>query len=222
MSEKAQQSAFGRNVKALREDNDITQAELASAIGVSTGLISIWETRGSKTHNKKTIAALCEKLDATEKDLFGYGDGYYAKTRGMSTIAPRPATGSLPIVGAAHAGDPSPAYELDGGTLDCPEEYCREGNFFIRINGDSMDRQLVDGTYALIDVHAQVNSGDIALVKVNGDDATVKRVKFMDGIAVLEPDSSNPSHRRRMIDSSDPESPEVLILGKVVYAVTRF
>lgn len=29
MSEKAQQSAFGRNVKALREDNDITQAELA-------------------------------------------------------------------------------------------------------------------------------------------------------------------------------------------------
>lgn len=178
MSEKAQQSTFGRNVKALREDNDITQAELASAIGVSTGLISIWETRGSKTHNKKTIAA--------------------------------------------HAGDPCPAYEVDGGTLDCPEEYCREGNFFIRINGDSMDRQLVDGTYALIDVHAQVNSGDIALVKVNGDDATVKRVKFMDGIAVLEPDSSNPSHRRRMIDSSDPESPEVRILGKVVYAVTRF
>lgn len=166
MSEKAQQSAFGRNVKALREDNDITQAELASAIGASTGLIS--------------------------------------------------------IVGAAHAGDPSPAYEVDGGTLDCPEEYCREGNFFIRINGDSMDRQLVDGTYALIDVHAQVNSGDIALVKVNGDDATVKRVKFMDGIAVLEPDSSNPNHRRRMIDSSDPESPEVRILGKVVYAVTRF
>lgn len=42
------------------------------------------------------------------------------------------------------------------------------------------------------------------------------------GIAVLEPDSSNPDHRRRMIDSSDPESPEVRILGKVVYAVTRF
>lgn len=80
----------------------------------------------------------------------------------------------------------------------------------------------MDGTYALIDVHAQVNSGDIALVKVDGDDATVKRVRFMDGIAVLEPDSSNPSHRRRMIDSSDPDSPEVRILGKVVYAVTRF
>jgi hypothetical protein len=39
---------------------------------------------------------------------------------------------------------------------------------------------------------------------------------------VLEPDSSNPNHRRRMIDSSDPDSPEVRILGKVVYAVTRF
>ena len=63
---------------------------------------------------------------------------------------------------------------------------------------------------------------NVTQLRVNGDDATVKRVKFMDGIAVLEPDSSNPDHRRRMIDSSNPESPEVRILGKVVYAVTRF
>lgn len=215
------QTAFARNIKALREDSGITQAELQKQLQLGAMTVSTWERSGVTRPHPKTVEQLCEYFGVTSGDLLSE-NGYYAKTRGMSTIAPRPATGSLPIVGAAHAGDPSPAYELDGGTLDCPEEYCREGNFFIRINGDSMDRQLVDGTYALIDVHAQVNSGDIALVKVNGDDATVKRVKFMDGIAVLEPDSSNPDHRRRMIDSSDPESPEVRILGKVVYAVTRF
>lgn len=215
------QTAFARNIKALREDSGLTQVELGKKLETESMTISRWERSEIVRPHPKTVEQLCEYFGVTSGDLLSE-NGYYAKTRGMSTIAPRPATGSLPIVGAAHAGDPSPAYELDGGTLDCPEEYCREGNFFIRINGDSMDRQLVDGTYALIDVHAQVKSGDIALVKVNGDDATVKRVKFMDGIAVLEPDSSNPSHRRRMIDSSDPDSPEVRILGKVVYAVTRF
>ena len=215
------QTAFARNIKALREDSGLTQVELGKKLETESMTISRWERSEIVRPHPKTVEQLCEYFGVTSGDLLSE-NGYYAKTRGVSTIAPRPATGSLPIVGAAHAGDPSPAYELDGGTLDCPEEYCREGNFFIRINGDSMDRQLVDGTYALIDVHAQVNSGDIALVKVNGDDATVKRVKFMDGIAVLEPDSSNPNHRRRMIDSSDPESPEVRILGKVVYAVTRF
>lgn len=215
------QTAFARNIKALREDSGLTQVELGKKLETESMTISRWERSEIVRPHPKTVEQLCEYFGVTSGDLLSE-NGYYAKTRGVSTIAPRPATGSLPIVGAAHAGDPSPAYELDGGTLDCPEEYCREGNFFIRINGDSMDRQLVDGTYALIDVHAQVNSGDIALVKVNGDDATVKRVKFMDGIAVLEPDSSNPDHRRRMIDSSDPESPEVRILGKVVYAVTMF
>lgn len=215
------QTAFARNIKALREDSGLTQVELGKKLETESMTISRWERSEIVRPHPKTVEQLCEYFGVTSGDLLSE-NGYYAKTRGVSTIAPRPATGSLPIVGAAHAGDPCQAYELDGGTLDCPEEYCREGNFFIRINGDSMDRQLVDGTYALIDVHAQVNSGDIALVKVNGDDATVKRVKFMDGIAVLEPDSSNPDHRRRMIDSSDPESPEVRILGKVVYAVTRF
>ncbi len=215
------QTAFARNIKALREDSGITQAELQKQLQLGAMTVSTWERSGVTRPHPKTVEQLCEFFGVSSGDLLSE-NGYYAKTRGMSTIAPRPATGSLPIIGAAHAGDPCPAYELDGAKLDCPEEYCREGNFFIRINGDSMDRQLVDGTYALIDVHAQVNSGDIALVKVNGDDATVKRVKFMDGIAVLEPDSSNPDHRRRMIDSSDPESPEVRILGKVVYAVTRF
>ena len=215
------QTAFARNIKALREDSGLTQVELGKKLETESMTISRWERSEIVRPHPKTVEQLCEYFGVTSGDLLSE-NGYYAKTRGVSTVAPRPATGSLPIIGAAHAGDPCPAYEVDGGTLDCPEEYCREGNFFIRINGDSMDRQLVDGTYALIDVHAQVNSGDIALVKVNGDDATVKRVKFMDGIAVLEPDSSNPSHRRRMIDSSDPDSPEVRILGKVVYAVTRF
>ena len=127
-------------------------------------------------------------------------------------IKPIAASGSLPIIGAAHAGDPCPAFELDCGSIPCPEEYCKEGNFFIKITGDSMNNVLTDGSYALIDTHVDAQSGD---------DATVKRIKKMDGFIVLEPDSTNPSHKRRIIDATDQSSPEVRILGRVVYAVNR-
>ena len=79
-------------------------------------------------------------------------------------IKPVAASGSLPIIGAAHAGEPCPAFELDCGSIPCPEEYCKEGNFFIKITGDSMNNVLTDGSYALIDTHVDTQSGDIALV----------------------------------------------------------
>lgn len=197
----ARNSNFGKNLRALREDRKMTQERLAAALDITTATVSHWENRGTSPNSKEAIEQLCSVFDVTENDLFGYSD--------------------VPIIGAAHAGEPWPAFELDCGSIPCPEEYCKEGNFFIKITGDSMNNVLTDGSYALIDTHVDAQSGDIALVKVNGDDATVKRIKKMDGFIVLEPDSTNPSHKRRIIDATDRSSPEVRILGKVVYAVNR-
>ena len=66
-----------------------------------------------------------------------------------------------------------------------------------------------------------LKAGILRWLRFNGDDATVKRIKKMDGFIVLEPDSTNPSHKRRIIDATDQSSPEVRILGRVVYAVNR-
>lgn len=217
----AKPTAFARNIKALREDKGITQAKLRADLGVGAMTISRWERSEVERPHPATIEQLSSYFKVTPDDLVSE-NGYYAKTRGAVTIAPKPATGSLPVVGAAHAGDPSHVYESNEGMMECPEEYCLDGNFFVRVSGDSMDRQLPDGSYALIDTHREVRSGDIALVKVNGDEATIKRVKLADGLAILEPDSSNPEHRRRVIDATDPDSPDVRLVGKVVYAVTRF
>lgn len=209
---------FARNIKAIREDSGLTQVEFGERLGVKKTSISKWEIGEIARPRPAMIELICHEYGVTLDDLFSE-NGYYAKTRGLADAKPKEATSNLPVVGAAHAGSPSPAFEVDGGRVECPEQYCRDGNFFVRISGDSMDRRLPDGSLALVDVHSEVHSGDIALVKVNGDDATVKVVKFMDGIAVLEPCSHNPEHHRMLIDRSNPESPEVRVLGKVVYAV---
>ena len=165
---------------------------------------------------------IADEYEVDVEDLISE-NGYYAKTRGITKPQePKSAATTLPIAGVTHAGDPSPAYEVTGDVQWCPPEYANDGNFYIRVSGDSMNNVLMDGQYALIDTHHEVKSGDIALVNVNGDDATIRRVKLLDGVIFLEPDSTNPEHKRRIIDGTDPDSPDVRLIGKVVYAITKF
>lgn len=226
-------TAFGRNIKALREDEDLTQTEFGARLGVSTNTVSKWEIKGTQPR-ALMLDLIASEYHVSKEDLVSEYGYYYKKMRGPFTLVndpkrqiyaskePKPASTTLPIAGVAHAGSPSQAYEVTGDVQWCPPEYAREGNFYIRVSGDSMNNALMDGQYALVDTHHEVKSGDIALVKVNGDDATIKRVKLLDGVIFLEPDSTNPAHKRRIIDGTDPDSPEVRLIGKVVYAVTKF
>ncbi len=217
---KEQHTAFSKNVRALREDKKLTQAQFGERLGVSTNTVSRWEIKGVQPR-LLMLEHIASEYGVTTENLLSE-NGYYAKTRGLErTEEPKASATSLLIAGAEHAGDPSQVFEVEGEEQWCPPEYAREGNFYVRVTGDSMNNCLMDGQCALVDTHSEVGSGDIALVKVDGDDATIKRVKLLDGIVVLEPDSTNPAHRRRIIDGTDPDSPEVRLIGKVVYAVTR-
>ena len=138
-------------------------------------------------------------------------------------------TASAPVAGRIAAGDPSEAIEMSGETHELPSSVAEAfpGGFFVIVRGDSMNLVLQEGSYVYIAPADRfpVRNDDIAVVKVNGDDATVKVVKLFDDVVILEPRSTNPEHKRRVIDASDPDSPSVRILGKAVwsdYQITRF
>jgi repressor LexA len=215
----AQITTTGRNIRALREDVGLTQTEFGERIGVSVTTVSGWETRG-RALRQSNLEEIASVFGVPVDDLVSE-NGYYAKHRLRRSFEPVPCDTALPIAGVAHAGNPSLAYEVSDDEQWCPPEYAVEGNFYIKVQGDSMNNVLMDGQMALVDTHAEIRNGDIALVKVNGDEATIKRVRLTDGVAILEPDSTNPEHKRRIIDETDPDAPAVRLLGKVVYAVTR-
>lgn len=60
--------AFSDNVKKLRENKDFTQAELASAVGVSQQMINDYE-KGRKVPTIITGVDLARKLDTTAEEL---------------------------------------------------------------------------------------------------------------------------------------------------------
>ena len=61
---------LGETIKALRQEKGLTQPELAKLVGVSNGMISIWENNINEP-KASYIQALAVALDVTVNVLFG-------------------------------------------------------------------------------------------------------------------------------------------------------
>ena len=121
-----------------------------------------------------------------------------------------------PVYGQISAGQPNWAeaniegrLPIDTDLMDIinPEEY-----FFLRVNGESMNNIIKNGAFALIHKQDVVEDGEIAVVLVNGYDATLKRFTKKGDVVVLEPDSSDPSFKTQIYDKTT----SIKILGKYV------
>ncbi len=92
--------------------------------------------------------------------------------------------------------------------------------FFLRVSGDSMNLRYPEGGMVYVDPkEREIESGRCYAVLVNGDDATLKQVFAGGDTVILHPLSSNPEHRDRSIDTSDPDAPFFSVVGRVCWYV---
>lgn len=121
-----------------------------------------------------------------------------------------------PVYGRISAGIPNWAEECIEGRLPIdpvlfniinPEEH-----FFLRVNGESMNKVVRNGAYALIHKQDIVENGEIAVVLVNGDEATLKKFTKHGEVVVLEPMSNDDSFQTQIYDKTTP----IKILGKYI------
>jgi len=119
----------------------------------------------------------------------------------------------IPILGSVSAGNPlMVAYNVIGWVLY--PDINNHDHFALYINGDSMDAAgLSDRDLAVVEVTPTVDNGSIAVVKVNGNEATVKKFYQNDNIIQLVPQSTNPEHQPQVYDL---KSVQIDIVGRVV------
>ena len=125
----------------------------------------------------------------------------------------------VPLYGNISAGSPSEAV-VTKQTFPIPSELAERYRraFLLVVTGESMNRVLPNGCYALIDPVLQSEiTEDIYAVRVGASDATVKRVKPLDNGVVLEPDSTDPTFRPRVFDFADDDDEQVVVIGRVVW-----
>ena len=180
------------------------QSALAAELNVGQNTISNWET-GKTEPDQKSLKMMAEIFKTSIDELLGQTsnlgrDGYIR----------------IPVLGRVAAGIPIDAIEEIIDWEDISADMAAGGAeyFGLQIKGDSMEPKISDGDIVIVRKQPDVDSGEIAVVLVNGDDATVKRVKkSVAGITLI---SNNPAYDPMFYSNEDIEKLPVAILGRVV------
>lgn len=130
----------------------------------------------------------------------------------------------VPLYGAIAAGTPIEMQEVEN-TFPIPTKVHERHPkaFLLKVEGDSMNRILPNGCYAVIDPCKEVEkNGDPYAVCVNGYDATIKRVELLNNGFRLVPDSTDPTYPVQTFNYNDPGTETITVIGRVVYYVLPF
>lgn len=200
---------FSENLKFLRERFGMEQIDLAKKLGrKSSSSISEWE-KGKYTPKMATLKQIAEIFNVNIDDLMKKD----LKNPTDEVIQPLPVR-EIPIVSQISAGLPIYAEEniLEHTYIATKKLNTNKEIFGLRVNGDSMDKEFRDGDVVIVEKDAVVENGQIAVVQINGYNATVKRVRYEKDRVILIPESNNPAHYPQVYSQDD----EVKIIGKVV------
>ena len=204
--------SFGNNLKKIRQENEMTQEELAKKINTSRSNIANYEN-DKNMPSIETLNNLSEVLNCSTDYLLGKSD---TRNNTSNIDESDKKFYMCPVYGQISAGQPNWAEECIEGRLPLdpnlmgivnPEEH-----FFLRVNGESMNKIIKNGAFALIHKQDIVEDGEIAVVLVNGYDATLKKFTRQGNIIILEPESTDDSFKTQVYDKTTP----IKILGKYV------
>lgn len=129
----------------------------------------------------------------------------------------------VPLYGSIAAGTPIEMIETNESFAIPSIMHEKYPNaFLLKVKGESMNRKIPNGSYALIDPTKEVINGKVYAVCVNGFDATIKRVRKLNNGFELIPDSIDPTFKTKVYDYGEPETEEITVLGRVVWYCIPF
>lgn len=198
------------NLKSARSSLGYSQQKLASLIGVSRSTIAMWETGASQPDND-SIIRLSRLLNVSTDYLLGTSDDH------------SPSSGvQIPVLGEVRAGLPIEAVENIIDYEEISAELARSGEYFaLRVVGDSMEPRICEGDVVIVRKQPDLESGEVGIVLVNGDSATVKKVvKHADGISLIAYNAA--SYPPHFYTKKEITTLPVTIIGKVVELRGKF
>ncbi|MDR1927768.1 MAG: LexA family transcriptional regulator [Oscillospiraceae bacterium] len=187
----------------LRKENGLTQQELAKALGIHQTAVSQWEC-GHTLPDRSTIAKLADFYQVSADLLMG---------------TPLAARQTAVFLGTVHAGPPSgrgtrPRRGAEENIQLSPSFAGRGEHFAMRVQGDSMNPRIFDGDTVIVRRQTELRHGDIAVMRIQGEEATIKQFLKRGSQRLLMP--LNPDYEPICLTQEQLRSLPVVILGKVV------
>ena len=199
-------------IKNRRKELGLTLLDIANACGVSEATVSRWESGNIANMKRSRIAQLASVLNISPSMLIH--DDYDIQTGSSPITKPK-----VPILGIVPCGEPIEAIEDIIEWIEVVPSQAT-GHFGLIAKGGSMAPYILDGDILIVKHSPVVASGKIAIVKVNGDEATCKRLIINDAGITLMP--YNPTFQPMIFSPQDVEDKPVIIIGEVVEIRRRF
>ena len=206
----------GYKIAEARIAKGWSQQQLAEKIGTTQQTIQRYES-GARDLKSSVIIKLSAALGVTISYLLGLKDADEEVVREDQFV-------EIPLYGSIAAGTPIEMMEVED-TFPVPAKMhdAYPEAFLLKVEGESMNRILPNGCYALVDPCETVEeSGAPYAVCVNGYDATIKRVRKLNNGFELVPDSTDPTYPVQTYNYNEPGTETITVIGRVVYYVLPF
>lgn len=203
--------SIGERIKEARKTAGLTQVELAKKTELSRSYIGDIE-KDRYNPSVSTLQLIAKATNTPLEELLPSTKSPSSDSQGVR----------IPVLGRVVAGIPLDAIEEIIDYEEIPKSMAATGEFFaLQVKGDSMLPTLKNGDVVIVKRQPTVDSGDIAIVLVNGNEATVKEVKESPGgitlighnVAVYTP---------QFYSNEEIKSLPVQVLGKVVEMRRKF
>lgn len=212
--------SFGAKLKEIRTVRDLSQDELAALLGTTKQVISRYENE-QRTPKLDTVQEYARLLNIpllylVDNNMEAMPTPASKKDDGVEFL-PDDEPVSFPVVGSIAAGyDHEPIYDLTDEVQLYPRSMLHgrpATDFFVlRVKGKSMEPVFCDGDSVLIQRCDAVDQGTVAVILYNGDEATLKKVRYTPQWLDMIP--LNPDFAIRRIEG--PELARCRIMGKAV------
>ena len=216
---------LGDILKKYREDNHISMDDFSKKSTLSKGYISMLENNINPRNNKPiaptlpTIQKIALGMNIDTDSLLKLLDNKQKISLENKPIVKK----GIPIkvLGRVAAGIPIDAIEEILDYEEISEDMAASGEYFaLKIQGDSMQPRIWEDDIVIVKQQNDVENGDIAIVLVNGDDATCKKIKKRDdGIMLI---SNNPEYEPMFFTNQQVQDLPVTIIGRVVELRGKF
>jgi repressor LexA len=159
--------ALGENIKQARMKAQISQDELAKRLGYKSRSTIAKIESGENDLTQKKVAAFAKALNVSIDFLM---DGNRNENNSQGT--------RIPVLGTIVAGIPITAVENIIDYEEISQEMAKTGEYFaLVVKGSSMEPKIYEGDVVIVKKQSTVDNGDIAIVLVNGNEATIKQIQ---------------------------------------------
>ena len=215
--------SLGSFINIYLERNNMSISEFARRCGISKAYVSMI-IKGVNPANGEPLAPSIKIMDKIAKGMCITIDELFKNVDGLVRIngaSPEDSSIShanaitINVLGRVAAGIPIDAIDEVIDQEEISPRLAQTGEFFgLRIKGDSMSPQIMDGDTVIVRKQEDAESDQIVIAIINGNDGVCKKLrKIAHGLMLI---SLNPQYDPMVFDYSEIDSIPVKIIGKVV------